>query len=266
MTGLPLDSTKNTCEESLPPYMPCHTSFFAQALTTSSQTRNQAISTSRRPRIDDFKLISQQENNEHNLVRFGTRAMASSSVMSTESADAPLRTYRVSVYEKKKKLRQPQRKKKKNKKKKKNCSRGNPDRGQRRLSRPRRPNEDQESMAVCTTLGSSGPPSSSPGLISSCATLSSVSENLSGTLSEVEVQLREDSIISGEGYLQSGMRIWMHVPIMFQDSMVMMALNTAGNTAASSRHECPARLQPQQDLQGEPASFLSSLLNPAASD
>ena len=83
-------------------------------------------------------------------------------------------------------------------------------------------------MAVCTSLGTSGRPLSMPRL-TSCGTMSCNLENLSDTLSEVEVELREDPNVNGEGYLQSVEQIWMHEPIMFQDPMEMMALNTAGN-------------------------------------
>ena len=84
-----------------------------------------------------------------------------------------------------------------------------------------RPNEDHESIAVCTSLGTSGRPSSMPRLTDSSGTMSCNLENLSGTLTEVEVDLREDE------FLQTVEQILWGEPVeMFLDSMEMIALNT----------------------------------------
>ena len=87
-----------------------------------------------------------------------------------------------------------------------------------------RPNEDQESIVVCTSLGTSGRPSSMPGLVGGVRsnTMSCNMENLSGTLSDVEVGMMEDE------FLQTGEQILRGEPVeMFLDSMEMTALNTS---------------------------------------
>ena len=81
-----------------------------------------------------------------------------------------------------------------------------------------RPNEDQESIVVCTSLGTSGCPSSMPGLIGSGTTMSCNLENLSGTLTDVEVDLMEDEFLHD---LRDDEFLCFYI-----DSMEMMALTT----------------------------------------
>jgi hypothetical protein len=99
---------------------------------------------------------------------------------------------------------------------------------------PDKPDEDQDSIAVRTSLGTLGRPSGMPRLMGSNSTMASNSENLSGTLSEVEVELRED------WFLRAVEQILLDEPIMFLDSMEMMALINPGNTDAHSIHGCSA--------------------------